>query len=336
MSTNRSAADPSLIRYAESDGGGYRPRHYATTLHLSTNRSAADPSLIRYAESDGGGHRPRHYATTLHRETRSMKPSSTPSEVPLSGRVALVTGVSRRHGIGFAIAERLATLGADLFIQSWAAYDVDRPWGGDPGGIDAVLDELRRSGRNVEHLAADFRDTEAPRQVVAAAFKSFGHVDILVANHAYSTSGTLDLLTAEEIDAHLHVNVRGTLLLVKEWADRHDDRRAGGRVVMMTSGQHRGPMPDELAYVASKGAIHQLTLSLSAGLAPRRITVNTVDPGATDTGYADAELHQRVLDLEPMGRWGQPEDAARLIAWLCTDDADWITGQVIASTGGGP
>ncbi len=265
-----------------------------------------------------------------------MKSSSTRNEAPLSGRVALVTGVSRRNGIGFAIAERLATLGADLFIQSWAAYDGNQSWGADPGGIDAILGELRRSGRHVEHLAADFGDAEAPSQVVAAAFKSFGQVDILVANHAYSTSGALEALSATEIDAHLHVNVRGTLLLIKEWASRHDDRRAGGRVVMMTSGQHRGPMPNELAYVASKGALHQITLSLSAGLASRRITVNTVDPGATDTGYADAELHQRVLDLEPMGRWGQPKDAARLIGWLCTDDADWITGQVIASTGGGP
>ena len=93
-------------------------------------------------------------------------------------------------------------------------------------------------------------------------------------------------------------------------------------------------MPKELAYVASKGALHQLTLSLSAHLISRGITVNTVNPGATDTGYATAELYDAVRRAHPQGRWGTPEDAARLIGWLTTDDAQWITGQVINSTGG--
>jgi len=131
------------------------------------------------------------------------------------------------------------------------------------------------------------------------------------------------------------VNVRGSLLLAQAFAAQHDGR-IGGRVMLMTSGQHLHPMPGELAYIASKGALHQLTASLAAHFAPRGITVNTVNPGATDTGYASPELHAAVLAAEPQGRWGQPEDAARLIAWLCTDAARWVTGQVINSTGGGP
>jgi 3-oxoacyl-[acyl-carrier protein] reductase len=91
-----------------------------------------------------------------------------------------------------------------------------------------------------------------------------------------------------------------------------------------------------LAYIASKGALYPLTLSLSAHLARRRITVNAVNPGATDTGYASPELYKTVLEQEPQGRWGLPEDAAKLVAFLCTDDAQWITGQTINSTGGGP
>ena len=114
------------------------------------------------------------------------------------------------------------------------------------------------------------------------------------------------------------------------------DGRDGGRVVLLTSGQHRGPMPGELPYVAGKGALHQLTPSLSAAVAGKRITVNAVDPGATDTGYATAESHAAVVAREPWGRWGEPDDAARLIAFLCSDDARWITGQVITSSGGGP
>jgi 3-oxoacyl-[acyl-carrier protein] reductase len=252
---------------------------------------------------------------------------------PLVGRVALVTGVSRRIGIGYAIARRLLSFGADVFVQSWQAFDAEQPWGADADGIDALLHELRAIGGRVEHKSADFMDPEAPEQVVQAAVDAFGHVDILVANHAYSTIGALEDLTAEHIDTHLTVNVRGTLLLVKHFAAQHDGRQ-GGRVIMMTSGQHLGPMSTELAYIASKGALHQLTQSLSHHLVRRGVTVNTINPGATDTGWATEDFYEAVREVSPQGRWGQPEDAARLIAWLCTDDAAWITGQVINSTGG--
>ncbi len=253
----------------------------------------------------------------------------------LKGRVALITGVSRRVGIGFATADRLAAQGADIFIQSFAPYDARQPWGADPAGISALVKALREHGGRVEHLEADFLDPTAPQGVVAAAMESLGHLDILVANHAHGTMGTLEELTVEDIDLHFQVNVRGSLLLIKAFTAQHDGR-PGGRVVLLTSGQGINAMPGELAYVASKGAIHQLALSLSAHLAPRGITVNAVNPGATDTGYVTAGLYKAVLAREPQGRWGQPEDAARLIAWLCTDDARWITGQVINSTGGGP
>jgi NAD(P)-dependent dehydrogenase (short-subunit alcohol dehydrogenase family) len=145
----------------------------------------------------------------------------------------------------------------------------------------------------------------------------------------------LEQLTGAELDLSYAVNTRATLLLVKAFAAQHDGRD-GGRVVLLTSGQYAGPMPDELPYIASKGALHQVTASLACHLAPRRITVNTVDPGATDTGYASRAAYDAVLAEEPMARWGQPDDAARLIAWLASDDARWVTGQVIASNGGGP
>jgi 3-oxoacyl-[acyl-carrier protein] reductase len=256
-------------------------------------------------------------------------------DLPLHNRVALVTGVSRRVGIGFAAAARLAALGADLLVHSYAPFDARQPWGADADGPAALAAALRDMGRRVEHVEADFADPDAPGRVMAAAADAFGHVDILVANHAYGRPGALEQLTAAEIDAHMQVNVRASLLLVQAFAAQHDGR-PGGRVLLLTSGQHLGPMPGELAYIASKGALHQLTLSLSAYLIPRGITVNTVNPGATDTGYATPQLYAAVRAQEPQGRWGQPEDAARLIGWLATDDAQWITGQVINSTGGGP
>lgn len=255
-------------------------------------------------------------------------------EAALKGRVALVTGVSRRKGIGFAIAQQLAVLGADVFIHSFSPYDASQAWGADPDGVPALIATLQEHGTRIAHAEGNFLDPVVPHQIINTAVQIFGHIDILIANHAYSTMGSLEEVTAAEIDKHLQVNVRGTLLLIQGFTDQHDGR-PGGRVILLTSGQHLNPMAGELAYVTSKGALHQLTLSLSAHLISRGITVNTVNPGATDTGYATAELHESIRVSHPQGRWGQPEDAARLIGWLVTDDAQWITGQVINSTGGG-
>jgi 3-oxoacyl-[acyl-carrier protein] reductase len=256
----------------------------------------------------------------------------------LQGRVALITGVSRRAGLGFAIARRLASHGADLFVHSFSPYDRQQPWGADPGGIDAALAELQSYGVRVAHTEADFLAPQAPREVMKRAVEVYGHIDVLVVNHAYSMQHSVealveDTLSVEEIDRHLLVNVRASLLLIAAFARQHGGR-PGGRVILLTSGQHLGPMPTELAYAASKGALHQLTLSLSDCLIGRGITVNTVNPGPTDTGWATKDVHAWMMRHMPQGRWGQPDDAARLIAWLVSDDAAWVTGQVINSEGG--
>ena len=137
------------------------------------------------------------------------------------------------------------------------------------------------------------------------------------------------------IDATLAVNVRATLLLVQAYAARHDDARPGGRVVLLTSGQNLEPMPRELPYAASKGALTAITPSLAAHLAPRGILVNAVNPGPTDTGWATPELTRHEMRRLPLGRWGAPDDAARAdrLARERTTPA-WITGQVLTSDGG--
>jgi 3-oxoacyl-[acyl-carrier protein] reductase len=249
----------------------------------------------------------------------------------LHGRVAVVTGASRQAGIGYAVARRLLGLGAAVFVHSWTPHDAAQPWQADPLGIDGVLAALAAEGGRVEHLAADFADPAAPAAVIAAARSAFGHVDILVVNHARSGRGGLAELEAGEIDAFLHENVRASLLLVKEYAAQHDGRE-GGRVVLMTSGQHLGPMPGDIAYAVSKGALHQATATLSDALIDRGITVNAVNPGPTDTGWETRNWDPR--PAMPLGRWGTPADAARLIGWLCTDEAAWMTGQVLNSEGG--
>jgi 3-oxoacyl-[acyl-carrier protein] reductase len=253
--------------------------------------------------------------------------------LPLHERVALITGVGRRIAIGAAVARRLAADGAALLVHSWSPHDAEQPWGADPGGPESVVAEITAAGGRAEHVAADLADPDAPARLVQAARASFGRLDVVVANHARSSTQTLEQLTAAELDLSYAVNTRATLLLAQAFAAQHDGR-AGGRIVFFTSGQYHGAMPAELPYIASKGALHQVTRSLAAHLMPRGITVNCVDPGPNDTGYADDATRAAVAAANPGGRWSTPVDAARLVAWLVSDEADWVTGQVIASDGG--
>ena len=214
---------------------------------------------------------------------------------------ALVTGVDRSRGIGHAIARRLAENGARVITHGL-------------GDGDTSVD-----------IVADFADPDAPARVIAAA----SPIDVLVVNHALDESTALEEMTAEQVDAHLHINVRASLLLVKEFAAQFEGD--GGSVVLLTSGAHLGPMPDKAAYAISKGALAIAASSLADELADRGIRVNAVDPGPTNTGYLDGV---DPAGRNPSGRWGEPDDAARLVAWLCSDDGRWVTGQVLNSRGG--
>ena len=249
---------------------------------------------------------------------------------PLAGRVALVTGASRGAAIGAALVRRLAADGAAVLVHSWSPADGERA---DPGGADALVEELRAAGGQLLHLSADLADPESPARLVSAARQAFGRLDIVVANHARSTRQSLEELTAAEVDLSYAVNTRATLLLVQEFA-AHLTPGPGGRVVLFTSGQYHGVMPGELPYIAAKAALRELTPTLAAHLMPRGITVNCVNPGPNNTGYADAAAWDWVAGRNPGGRASTPQDTARLVGWLVSDEADWVTGQVIASDGG--
>lgn len=248
-------------------------------------------------------------------------------------QAVVITGVSREGGIGAALARRLAADGARLFLTGWSPHDEDQAWGADPDGGERLRDELRAQSTVVEYLPVDLADPDAPSRVMAAAHAVLGHVDALVANHARSSRQSLTELTAAELDASFAVNARATLLLVRCFVEQHV-RPSGGRVVLFSSGQYHGAMPEELPYIASKAVVQQLTASLAVALASRAITVNCVNPGPNDTGYATGEARRRVEQAMPSGRWGRPDDCARLVAWLCSEEADWVTGQTIASDGG--
>lgn len=256
-------------------------------------------------------------------------------ELPLRGQVALVTGASRRVGIGYAIARRLAAYGASVFVHHFSPHDADQPWGADPGGtaavVDGVTEALADPDATVRHESVDLADPSGPARVVAAAVAAFGRLDILVCNQARSNpDGPLSTMDAATLDGHYAVNTRASILLAKEFAALGGP----GRVIFLTSGQNLGPMRGEVAYAASKGALWSITATLSDELADAGITVNAVNPGPVDTGYAPPDVVASVADRFPGGRWGEPDDSARLIAWLATDEARWITGQVINTEGG--
>lgn len=218
-------------------------------------------------------------------------------------RVALVTGVSHRCGIGHAVARRLRADGLEVVTHGWP---------------EAPLEPS---------IVADFADPSAPERVVREA----GPLDVLVVNHATSADVPLERVTAEDLDHAWAVNARAAVLLVKAFGQQ---ARAGGRVVLFTSGQHLAPMPGELPYAISKGAIHQMTRSLADALADRGVTVNAINPGPVDTGWATPELRDALAARFPAGRWGRPEDIAAVVAWLASPDSAWLTGQVIDAEGG--
>lgn len=251
----------------------------------------------------------------------------------LQNTIALITGVSRKAGLGAAIARALAQAGADVFITYLRSYDAVTGLAGDPSEPEALIAEYRSLGVKVNGLELDLTAPEASARLFNQVEQSLGMVDILVNNATHSERDGIDRLTADLLDKHYAMNLRAMALLCVEFARRFR-KKSGGRIINVTSGQGAGPMPDELAYAATKGAVDAFTVSLSAALASRGITVNAVDPGITDTGWISPDLKIEFEADAPMGRVGVPEDAARLVRFLASSDAAWITGQIIRSRGG--
>jgi 3-oxoacyl-[acyl-carrier protein] reductase len=226
----------------------------------------------------------------------------------------------------------LARAGADVVTAYYRPYDRAKPWSVKDSEPDEILAELRGIGVRTYGFEVDLEQADGPHSLFQSALENLGHIDILVNNAAYSNETTVNDMCASDLDRHYAVNLRAPILLCVEFVRAFQVGNLG-RIINITSGQGLGPMSDDLPYVATKGGIDAFTLSLSAAVAPLGITVNAIDPGPTDTGWMGEDLRKSLLGIAPMQRLGTPGDAARLITFLASEDASWITGQVIRSRG---
>lgn len=242
---------------------------------------------------------------------------------PLIGKIAIVTGGSR--GIGRAIAERLARDGASVVVNY--AQNADK--------AKEVVSKIVAEGGQALAVQADMSQIADIRRLFQKTVDHFGHLDILVNNAGTGKFMPLAEVTEEEFDATFALNTKGVCFALQEAARRMAD---GGRIVNISSSLTVSGFPGTALITGSKGAVEQFTLTAAKELGARGITVNTVLPGATDTdGFdriAPQDIKSHVAQMSPLGRMGQPQDIADIIAFIVSEQARWLTGQHVRATGG--
>ena len=243
--------------------------------------------------------------------------------------VALVTGAGRRNGIAYAVSLALAGDGWDVAFTYWRDYERRMSLGGDPDADPVALArEIEATGVRALAVEADLADARAPERVLAEVSGVLGPVGALVLSHSESVdSGILDT-SIESFDRHFAVNARAAWLLIRAVAQQLPE--SGGRVVALTSDH----VVDNMPYGASKGALDRIVIAAAGELAHLGLTANIVNPGPVDTGWMDDATRATLVERQPTGRLGTPEDVARLVRFLVSPDARWVTGQLITSDGG--
>ncbi len=243
----------------------------------------------------------------------------------LTGKVAVVSGASK--GIGAAIAKQLASDGASVVVNYATSANE----------AEAVVAKIKAAGGTAKAVRADVSKPAESRQLVDATVSEFGRIDILVNNAGVYEYLPLQEITETHFDRMFDLNVRGLLFATQAAAAAFGDR--GGSIINI--GSVASLLAPALAsvYSATKGAVDVLTRSLATELGPRKILVNAVLPGAVETEGARslAEFDQMLAQLlprTPLGRIGQPHDIATVVSFLASEDAGWITGQVIPVAGG--
>jgi 3-oxoacyl-[acyl-carrier protein] reductase len=243
----------------------------------------------------------------------------------LNGKIALVTGASK--GIGAGVAKILAANGATVIV----GYAKDRE------GADRTVSEITKGGGQAWALGGDFSKPEEVTRAFAEIEKKHGQLDVLVNNAGVAGFGPLEKITPEEFHRIFNLNVLGLMLSIQASVKLMAN---GGSVINISSMAGAMPGPFSSIYSASKGAVNNLTVSLSKELGAKQIRVNAVGPALTVTeglesaGFMKGEMFEKAVKMTPLGRAGKPDDIGKIVAFLASDESYWLTGQLIHATGG--
>lgn len=244
----------------------------------------------------------------------------------LTGKVAVVTGASK--GIGARIALQLATEGAAVVVN----------YASSKAGADRVVSEIVGNGGQAVAVQADVSKSADIVRLFDETKKAFGQLDVLVNNAGIYEFSPLENITAEHFHKQFDLNVLGLLLTTQE-AVKHFGSE-GGSVVNISSVVAKSPTPGASVYSATKASVDIITKSLAAELGPRKIRVNSVNPGMVETegvhaaGLSESDFRKQIETQTPLGRIGQPRDIAPAVAFLASPDANWITGENLYIAGG--
>ncbi len=243
----------------------------------------------------------------------------------LSGKAAVVTGASK--GIGAGIAKALAAEGAAVVVNYASSKE----------GAEKVVAEIRAKGGKAVAVQGDVAKTADVKKIFAEAKHAFGRLDILVNNAGVYNLLPLEALSEEEFHRHFNTNVLGLLLATQEAVNHFDD---GGSVINIGSAVTELNPPNSVVYTATKGAVDAVTRVLAKELGPRKIRVNSINPGVVETegtnaaGFVGSEFEKQIIAQTPLGRIGQPDDIAAVAVFLASDDSRWVTGDLLVVSGG--
>jgi 3-oxoacyl-[acyl-carrier protein] reductase len=243
----------------------------------------------------------------------------------LQGKVALVTGASK--GIGAAIARELAARGAAVAVN----------YSGSKSGAEKVVAEIKAAGGNAIPVQADLSNTESIGPLIKKVAAELGPINILVNNAGIYEFSPIEAVTPEHFHKQFNVNVLGLILTTQ--AALANFSPDGGSIINIGSVAAQG-VAAAAVYSATKGAVDSVTVSLSKELGPRKIRVNSLNPGMVETegvhaaGFIGSDFQKKTEAETPLGRIGQPDDIATVAAFLASDDSAWLTGQTIQASGG--
>ena len=244
----------------------------------------------------------------------------------LAGKVAVVTGASK--GIGASIAEHLGAEGASVVVN----------YSSSKAGADAVVAKIISKGGKAIAVQGNVSKAEDIQKLFKETLAAYGKVDILVNNAGIFDFKPLEAITSEHFHSQFDLNVLGLLLTTQE-AVKHFGPE-GGSIINISSIVGQMPVPQASVYSATKAAVDAITISLSQELGPKKIRVNSLNPGMVETeglhavGFAESDFRKHVESITPLGRIAQPVDIAKAAVFFASDDAGWVTGQTLLLTGG--